>query len=105
MGQRTMTEPIATGSSWWELIDERARLTPDRRFLSDERGRRLTFGAFRDRAEVTAAGLQELGVTAEAVVSWQLPTTLEAAVLMAAVSRLARGRTRSSRSCAGPRSN
>ena len=88
MGQRTMTEPIATGSSWWELIDERARLTPDRRFLSDERGRRLTFGAFRDRAEVTAAGLQELGVTAEAVVSWQLPTTLEAAVLMAAVSRL-----------------
>ena len=80
-----MTEPIATGSSWWELIDERARLTPDRPFLSDERGRRLTFGQFRDRIEVTAAGIQELGITADDVVSWQLPTTLEATVLMAAL--------------------
>ena len=83
-----MTEPIATGSSWWELIDERATLTPDRPFLSDERGRRLTFGQFRDRAEVTAAGVHELGITANDVVSWQLPTTLEAVVLMAALSRL-----------------
>ena len=83
-----MTEPLATGSSWWELIDERARLTPDRPFLSDERGRRLTFGELRDCAAATAAGLQELGITADDVVSWQLPTTLEAPVLMAALSRL-----------------
>jgi cyclohexanecarboxylate-CoA ligase len=83
-----MTEPIATGPSWWQLIDERARLTPDRPFLSDESGRCATFGEFRHRAELTAAGLHDHGITADEVVSWQLPTTLEAAVLMAALSRL-----------------
>ncbi len=82
------TAPLPIGTSWWSLIDERARLTPDRTFLSDERGRVLTFGRYRELAEEVAAGLVELGVQPDDVVSWQLPTTLEATVLMAALCRL-----------------
>jgi acyl-CoA synthetase (AMP-forming)/AMP-acid ligase II len=79
---------LPIGTSWWELIDARANLTPDRMFLSDERGRSLSFAEYRDAAERTAAGLVALGFAAKHVVSWQLPSTLEAAVLMAALSRL-----------------
>ena len=56
--------------------------------LEDEGGRSLTFAAFRDHAEEVAAGLVALGVRPDHIVSWQLPTSLEAAVLMAALSRL-----------------
>lgn len=83
-----MADVVQTGSSWWELIDARAALTPDRAFLSDERGRLLTFGQYRSLAEEVAAGLAELGVESDHVVSWQLPSTIEAAVLMAALCRL-----------------
>jgi acyl-CoA synthetase (AMP-forming)/AMP-acid ligase II len=78
--------PIDT--SWWELIAARAEADPDRQFLGDERGRVLTFGSYRALAEEVAAGLVSLGVGAGDVVSWQLPSTLEATVLMAALSRL-----------------
>jgi cyclohexanecarboxylate-CoA ligase len=80
------TLPITT--SWWRLIEQRADATPDRRFLTDERARELTFAQFRSVAEEVAAGLVALGVGADDVVSWQLPTSLEAAVLMAALARL-----------------
>lgn len=83
-----MNNAIATTTSWWELIHERAELTPDRPFLSDETGRTLTFGQYRRLAEEAAAGLFDLGVRPEHVVSWQLPSTLEASVLMAALCRL-----------------
>lgn len=83
-----MAPPLQIGTSWWQLIDERALLTPDRPFLSDERGRVVTFGQYRTLAEQAAAGLMTIGVRSDDVVSWQLPTTIEAAVLMAALSRL-----------------
>ena len=83
-----MTEALPIGTSWWRLIDERATRTPDRRFLSDERGRVLTFEGYRALSEEVAAGLADLGVRGSHVVSWQLPTNLEAAVLMAALCRL-----------------
>ena len=83
-----MTQALPIGTSWWQLIDERARLTPERPFLSDIPGRVLTFGQYRALAEEVAAGLVSLGVHSGHVVSWQLPSTLEAAVLMAALCRL-----------------
>ncbi len=83
-----MREPLTIGTSWWDLIAERAESTPGKVFLSDEPGRSLTFAQYRDLAEEVAAGLSALGVRPDHVVSWQLPTTLEAAVLMAALSRL-----------------
>src|ERR1700730_5970762 len=74
--------------AWWEVIAARAELTPDRTMLEDERGRTLTFGEFRVLAERVAAGLWALGIRPGQVVSWQLPTTIEAPLVMAALSRL-----------------
>src|SRR5215204_4396685 len=54
----------------------------------DEAGTRLTFGADRDRCERVAAGLAAEGVRDGTVVSWILPTWLEALVLLGALRRL-----------------
>ena len=56
--------------------------------LVDEAGRTLTFGQFRDRCEVVAAGLHAMGVGPSTVVSWQLPTRIETVVLSCALARL-----------------
>jgi acyl-CoA synthetase (AMP-forming)/AMP-acid ligase II len=82
------TEALEITTSWWDLIERRAGLTPDRTMLADGFGRSLTFEQYRARAEITAAGLMDLGVTSEQIVSWQLQTSLEAVVLKAALSRL-----------------
>jgi cyclohexanecarboxylate-CoA ligase len=74
--------------SYWALIAEAARRRPDRPLLADEYGRSLTARQFRDAACATAAAFAQRGVGAGTVVSWQLPTTLEAAVVMAALARL-----------------
>jgi len=71
--------------TFWDLVCAAEREQPDRQILADDYGRTLTSAQFRDAAERVAAGLP---VKANEVVSWQLPTTLEAAVLMAALSRL-----------------
>jgi non-ribosomal peptide synthetase component E (peptide arylation enzyme) len=75
-------------SSLWELVTRRAGETPDTVMAVDELGRSITFGGFRQRAEEAAAGLRELGVRAGTTVVWQLPTSIEATVLMAALARL-----------------
>ena len=72
----------------WPLIEERAQATPAALFAVDERERTLTFREYRDAALRCAAGLQALGVREETVVSWQLPTTLEALTLVAGLARL-----------------
>jgi cyclohexanecarboxylate-CoA ligase len=72
----------------WDLVVRRAEETPDREMAVDERGRRLSFGDYRARAERAAAGLAALGVGEGAVVSWVQPTTLEAMVLFGALRRL-----------------
>jgi len=72
----------------WALVEGRAAATPDGLMVVDDAGRRLAFGAYRDRAERAAAGLQRLGVEPGTVVSWQLPNRIETFVLVAALARL-----------------
>ena len=56
--------------------------------LADDHGRSLTARQFHDAACATAAAFAERGIGAGTVVSWQLPTTLETTVVMAALARL-----------------
>ncbi len=72
----------------WQHMEERARLTPDKVFLRDERGRVLTFSDFVAAAARYALWLQSLGVNGESRVAWQLPTRLEAVLLSAGLCRL-----------------
>ncbi len=83
-----MTGVIYDVGSMWELVEARAVASPDRRMLVDEAGRDITFGQFRDRCEVVAAGLAAMGVGPSTAVSWQLPTRIETIVLSMALSRL-----------------
>ena len=77
-----------SGRDLWELIDARVAATPDNEMACDERGRRITYAEFRQRAEEVAAGIAALGIGAEDVVSWSLPTGFDAMVLSAALRRL-----------------
>jgi cyclohexanecarboxylate-CoA ligase len=79
---------LGAHTNWWELVVQRADLTPDRVVLEDPVGRSLTFGEYRVMAEEVAAGLADLGVGVDQTVSYQLPSGLECAVLFAALSRL-----------------
>lgn len=75
-------------ATFWALVEQRTAETPDRPFLEDEGGRTLTFGEYRDAAEHVAAGFHEAGIRSGDLVGWQLPTSLEASVLLAALARL-----------------
>ena len=77
-----------TGHSMWQLAEQRAAATPGVEMLVDETGRRVTFGAFADRARRVSGGLHAAGIGAGIPVTWQLPTTVEALVLTAALARL-----------------
>jgi acyl-CoA synthetase (AMP-forming)/AMP-acid ligase II len=72
----------------WGLVRERAAVSPDATMLIDATGLRMSFAQYRDTAERFAAGLHALGIRPGMVVSWQLPTSLRSAVLMAALARL-----------------
>ena len=74
--------------TFWTLIAGAAHHQPNRRLLADERGRSLTARQLHDAACATAAAFAERGIGAGTVVSWQLPTTLETMVVMAALARL-----------------
>lgn len=84
----TTGAPEARAETFWRLVETAASDRPGAVLLADDHGRSLTTTALRDQAERAAAGLLALGVGPGDVVSWQLPTTLEAAVLMAACARL-----------------
>jgi len=73
---------------YWSLIADVARREPNRPLLADEHGRSLTTRQLHDAACQTAAAFAERGIGAGTVVSWQLPTTLETVVVMAALTRL-----------------
>jgi cyclohexanecarboxylate-CoA ligase len=77
-----------SGTSLWQLVDERARATPDRRMAYDESGRSLTFGEYRSWCERVAAGFADRGVGEGTNVSWILPSRFEALVLAGALARL-----------------
>ncbi|KPM52197.1 AMP-dependent synthetase [Frankia sp. R43] len=77
-----------SAATLWQLVQRRADAAPDAPLLLDDLGRTLTAAGLRDAAAATAAGLLGLGVGHDSVVSWQLPTSLEAVVLAVACARL-----------------
>ncbi len=73
----------------WELIEARAAATPDALMAVDEVGREMTFGEYRDRVAIAAAGLAQVhGIGPGDVITWQLPTWLESMILVGAIARL-----------------
>jgi acyl-CoA synthetase (AMP-forming)/AMP-acid ligase II len=72
----------------WDLLLQRAAATPDEVMAVEPAGRSITFGGLRDHAEELAGRLAAEGVAPGSVVSWQLPTWVEATVLSLALSRL-----------------
>ncbi|MFD7530304.1 class I adenylate-forming enzyme family protein [Streptomyces sp. NPDC059849] len=78
---------LGASGTFWELVERRAGLTPDRPFLIQD-DRTLTFGELRDRGERVAAGLWEMGVRPGGVVAWQLPTRIETVLLSFALTRI-----------------
>lgn len=75
-------------TTFWALVADAARRGSDRPLLADEHGRSLTAVQLQDAACATAAAFAQRGIGAGTVVSWQLPTTLETMVVMAALARL-----------------
>lgn len=76
------------GRGLWNLVEARARATPDALCCLDESGRSLSFAGFRDAAIRAAAGLRDLGVGDGYPVTWILPTRIVSLVLFAALARL-----------------
>jgi len=72
----------------WGLLATVADEYPDRVVAVDDYGRSLTSSQLRSEAESVAGGLLELGIGPGSTVSWQLPTTLESVVMLAACARL-----------------
>ena len=56
--------------------------------LEDEHDKSLTFAEYREHSERVAAGFLALGIGPGSVVSWLLPTTIDAAVVTGALARL-----------------
>lgn len=79
---------MSGGATFWSLIAGAARRGSNRPLLADEHGRSLSARQLHDAACVTAAALAERGIRPGSVVSWQLPTTLETMVVMAALARI-----------------
>ncbi|GHF57861.1 cyclohexanecarboxylate-CoA ligase [Streptomyces mashuensis] len=101
----TRTIPALVSSrTLWELVEQRAALTPHAPALlqaTDPAGdagaaqeppgtddRRLSFAALRERAERVAAWLHTVGVRPGSRFVWQLPTRIETVVLSLALARL-----------------
>lgn len=74
--------------SVWGLLRRRVETGPHDVALIDEHDRQETFAEVLAAAEQTAAGLLALGVEPGAVVSWQLPTSIDAVIMSLALSRL-----------------
>jgi cyclohexanecarboxylate-CoA ligase len=74
--------------SVWGIVEGTAKEHPNRVLLADDHGRTLTSLGLKNEAERVAAGLLGLGMAPGDVMSWQLPTTIEAAVLMMACARI-----------------
>jgi acyl-CoA synthetase (AMP-forming)/AMP-acid ligase II len=80
--------PVSLPRTFWQLVVDRAEADPDSVIVADDYGRTLTRAQLRDEAERVAAAMARRGVGAGTVVSWQLPTTIEALVLLVALARL-----------------
>lgn len=76
------------GPTYWQLVVHAAKSFPDRVVLADDYGRAMTTSDLCEASLATAAALHDRGVRAGSIVSWQLPSTLEAMVVMVALARL-----------------
>jgi cyclohexanecarboxylate-CoA ligase len=87
---RALERPGWVGAlSLWSLVERRAAATPGRVLAVEDTGARVTFGDYRDRCLVVAAGLaRRSGVGEGTPVSWELPTSIESLVLVGALARL-----------------
>lgn len=74
--------------SLWALVEARTEQSPDGLFAVDERDRQLTFAQMHRHAEALAATLHDLGIRGGEVVSWQMPTWIDTAVLSLALDRI-----------------
>jgi cyclohexanecarboxylate-CoA ligase len=71
-----------------QLIAARAAATPDAEMACESGGRRITYAEFETRVAEVAGGLQQLDVEPGTIVSWTLPTSIDALVLSAALRLL-----------------
>jgi cyclohexanecarboxylate-CoA ligase len=74
--------------TFWSLIETGASTRPNHVILSDDYGRSLTAIELLHAASAVARDLHSEGIGSRSVVSWQLPTSIETMVTMAALSRL-----------------
>jgi cyclohexanecarboxylate-CoA ligase len=74
--------------TFWSLVEIGAKTKPDHVILSDDYGRSLTASQLLKAALGVANDLCLRGIGPGSVVSWQMPTSIETMVLMAALSRL-----------------
>ncbi len=84
------TEQLSTSGpqTFWNLVCTAADRFPDRPVAGDDHGRSLDAAGLREAAISTAAAFATYGIGPGTVVSWQLPTSLETMVVMAALARL-----------------
>ncbi|MGI4859357.1 MAG: AMP-binding protein, partial [Janthinobacterium lividum] len=79
---------IRAATTLWDLLQARARATPDAPMLIDTDERVWSFAAVARETARVAAGLRALGVTRGSKVTWQLPTQAEALFVSLALCRL-----------------
>lgn len=84
----TVQQATSDPQTFWGVVESAARRHPGRTVLVDDYGRSLDSRALHGAAVSTAAMLTTHGVGPGSVVSWQLPTSLETMVVMAALARL-----------------
>jgi acyl-CoA synthetase (AMP-forming)/AMP-acid ligase II len=75
-------------ATMWDLVVARAEATPDAIVVVDDGGDRATAAEYRTRSETLAASLAARGVHGGDCVSWILPSTVDAAVLIGALARI-----------------
>lgn len=72
----------------WQLIALRAAATPDACMLIEADGRRWSFAQFAAQAEAVACVLHARGIGDGTEVTWQMPTSVSAMLVSAALARL-----------------
>jgi cyclohexanecarboxylate-CoA ligase len=81
-----MIDPVPL--SLWQLIDARAKASPDVMMAIDEAGRTMTFAEYHEQCLRVAAALHERGVGVGTRVSWLLPSRMETFALVGALAYL-----------------
>lgn len=89
LGEFVMNSRILQASGIWSLFKRRVEETPDALMLIEgEGGKRVTFAQAYDIAERLAAGFYSKGIRENTVVTWQLPTGIQAVMTNLALARL-----------------